>query len=414
MKESHTTDILILGAGIGGYETFRTLSKLLKRKGMKKRITIVDQNNYFTFVPMLHEVATGSIEPTHAAIPLRSLTYNTPHHFIQASVQHVDPTAKKVQTSMGDIVYTDACVIALGSTTNYFGTPGAEEHTYNVRTLEAAMTLKHDFLSALDTCGDDTLAINIVGGGYTGVEVAGQYCDLIRKDLNRLYPEKTISVTIIQSGDTVLPHMKKRVQERVCKRLTDQGVKIITNDRVTEVTKTSVILKSGATLESDITIWTAGFANLGPTFLDEGYNDRGRINVHNTFQMLAHEDVYAVGDIARIDGGDVTIAYPQLAEAAHLGGDYIAHHIANILKGKKTKPFVFKSKGQLMPVGDWWGVAEIGPFTLFGKLAWWIRRTVYVFFMPGTLRKLRIMFDWTIHSFGFRDFINIGTTKIKK
>lgn len=414
MNNDHTTDILILGAGIGGYETFRTLSKLLKRNRIQKRITIVDQNNYFTFVPMMHEVATGSIEPTHAAIALRSLIYSTPHHFIQAAVEHIDLTNKRVKTNMGAISYTDACVIALGSTTNYFGTPGATQHTYNVRTLEAAMTLKHDFLTALDTCSNNTLTVTIVGGGYTGVEVAGQYCDLIHTDLKKLYPEKTISVRIIQSGDTVLPHMKKRVQERVCKRLTDQGVEIITNDRVTKVTNNSVVLKSGKILESDITVWTAGFANLGPTFLDTGYNERGRIRVNTQLQMLDHPSVYAVGDIAHIEGGKNEITYPQLAEAAHLGGEYLAHHIANTLIGKRTKPFVFRSKGQLMPVGDWWGVAEIGPITLFGPLAWWIRRTVYVLFMPGILRKLRIVFDWTIHSFGFRDFINIGKHPIKE
>ena len=405
------TDILILGAGIGGYETFRTLSKSIKRKKLKKRITIVDQNNYFTFVPMLHEVATGSIEPTHCAIPLRALVAGSPHRFVQARVEHIDPDARAVQTSMGTITYSEACVIALGSTTNYFGTPGAKEHTYNVRTLEAAMELKHDFLSMLDSCDTDELHITIVGGGYTGVEVAGQYCDLVHKDLKKLYPEKTIGIRIVQSGDNVLPHMSKHVQKKVCARLMDEGVDIITGDRVTGVGKKHIVLKSGQTLDSDITIWTAGFANLGPTYLDSGFNDRGRINVTGELTMPDYDDVYAVGDIANITDPDTNIAYPQLAEAAHLEGEYIAHHIVRGLQGKKTKRFVFRSKGQLMPVGDWWGVAELGPITLFGKLAWWIRRTVYVMFMPGTLRKLRIIFDWTVHSFGYRDFINVHTKK---
>jgi len=408
MKESHTTDILILGAGIGGYETFRTLSKRLKRSGLEKHITIVDQNNYFTFVPMLHEVATGSIEPTHCAIPLRELTYNTPHTFLKASVEHIDPKKKQVQTDKGILSFNDYCVIALGSTTHYFNTPGAKEYSYNVRTLEAAMRLKHDFLSMLDIYKDETLTITIVGGGYTGVEVAGQYADLANKDIAKLYPEKKIHIRIIQSGDVILPYMPKNVQERVHTRLTEQGVEIVTKEKVTGVTKGSVRLQSRGSQKSDITIWTAGFENVAPHFLHTGYNTQGRIDVTGELTMIDHPDTYAAGDIANIVNPSTRIAYPQLAEAAHLEGEYIAHHIVKRIQGKtRQKHFVFQSKGQLMPVGDWWGVAQIGPFTLFGKLAWWIRRTVYVLFMPGILRKLRIVFDWTIHSFGFRDFIHV-------
>lgn len=410
MKKQYTTDILILGAGIGGFETFRTLSKLLKHTNPHLSITIVDRNNYFTFVPMLHEVATGSIEPTHAAIPLRELVHHSPHHFLKATVEHLDPVKKQVRTSVGTVSYTHACVIALGSTTNFFGTPGAEKYSYNVRTLEGAMTLKHNFLRLLDTCTDNTLSVSIVGGGYTGVEVAGQYIDFIEHEGQKLYQEKKIVLRIVEAGASVLASMPRHIQERVTRRLTDKGVDIIVGDRVTDVSAESITLEQRGALKSDLTIWTAGFKNIGATVMDTGVNERGRIDVTKELTVLDHADVYAIGDIANSIDPDTNISYPQLAEAAHLEGRYVAHHITRTLQGKSHKPFVFRSKGQLMPVGDWWGVAQIGPITLFGKLAWWIRRTVYVLFMPGILRKVRIVFDWSMHSIGYRDVINVEHT----
>jgi len=402
------TDILILGAGIAGYETFRTLKKYLRRYRLDKKITIVDKNNFFTFVPMLHEAATGSIEPAHAAIPLRELVHGSQHEFIKAAVKSVDPKKNVVKTNEHTISY-DYVVIALGSSINFFGTKGAAEHAYHVRTLSSAMQLRHDFLKTLETCHDNTLTMNIVGGGYTGIEVAGQYCDLAHDDIKKLYPEKTININLFQGGKTILPHMSTRVQQRVHKKLAALNTNIVTGNYVSEVEPDgSIALKNGEKFPGDMCVWTAGFSNLGPTYIDNKYcHDDGRILVCNHLHLKEEPTCYAIGDIAHIKDPKHDIAYPQLAEAAHKEGKYVGRHIARTIAKKKTPSFVFRSKGTLMPVGDWWGVAEIGPFTLFGRLAWWIRRTVYLMFMPGIMRKLRIVIDWTLHGFGFRHFTNI-------
>ncbi|MBI2436483.1 MAG: NAD(P)/FAD-dependent oxidoreductase [Candidatus Magasanikbacteria bacterium] len=401
------TDILILGAGIGGFETFRTLSKLLKRHNINKKITIVDENNYFTFVPMLHEVATGSIEPTHCAIPLRELIYKTPHEFINARVEYINPEKKQVTTHEGIIDYEFA-VIALGSVTNYFNTPGAEQYTHNVRSLISALKLKYELLGQLNNTHKEELNICIVGGGYTGVEIAGQLYDLALREVTQLYPHKKMSITLIHSGDTILNYMPKKVQDKVARRLEKKGVEILLNAKVSKVSNDAVVLADGKTLTSDLTIWTAGFENIGPHYMDPKYCcQKSRIQVTGELTMPDFPHTYALGDNAEILDPHTHIAYPQLAEAAHLEGRYLAHHILRTIHGKKNTRFVFHSKGTLMPVGDWYGVAQIGPFILFGKLAWWIRRTVYVMFMPGFWRKIRIVFDWTVHSFGFRHLINL-------
>lgn len=398
------TDILILGAGIGGFETFRTLEKKLDRKGLDKQITIVDKNNYFTFVPMLHEVATASVQMNHCAVPLRKLTANSRHQYIKTKAKQIYPEEKIVETNEGQISY-EYCVAAVGSKINYFGIQGTEEYTYNVRTLSAAMELHNDFLGFLEK-NQQEISINIVGGGYTGVEVVGQFDDMTT-DLQEFYPNKNFNIRIIQSSETVIPHMKQKVQQRVTQKLRREGVEVITNSRAKEITQDSVILDDNTKISSDFTIWTAGFANLGCDLVGEKYCKEGRINVNNHLHLDEFPSLYAVGDVANISDPETEITYPQLAEAAHHEGMYAAKHIVRCYQSKQTKPFSFNSKGTLLPVGDWWAVAEIGPFTFSGKFAWWLRRTVYVLFMPGILRKLRIVFDWTMYSFGSRDFIHI-------
>lgn len=394
------TDILILGAGIGGYEAFRSLQKEFKKHNIDKHITIVDKNNYFTFIPMLHEVAAGSIEPDHCAIPIRELIYGSSHTFIQTEVKRIYPEKKEVTTSEGTISY-DQCIVALGSTTNYFGVPGAAEYAYHVRSLRGAVSLHHALIEQLEDAKVRDINMVIVGGGYTGVEVAGQFCDFVKDEVRKIYPEKKVAIHIVESGDLLLKVMPNKVRKRITKRLRDQGIKMHLQSRVKKVTKKDVTLTSGEVIDSDITIWTTGFENIAPTFLAKSLTDHDRIPVTEHLYHEKYPSLFAIGDIMlRKDEAD--IPYPQLAEAAHKEGMYVAKYIARTEKGKKTKPFHFRAKGSLMPVGDWFGVLVIGKFVLFGRLAWWIRRTVYLAFMPGILRKIKIAIDWTIHSFGFR------------
>lgn len=409
MTELLKTDIVILGAGIGGYEAFRTLNGILKRRGIGARITIVDQNNYFTFVPLLHEVATGSVESTHASIPLRELVYGTPHSFVNAKIEKLDRVKKQVHTSSGIIEY-EYCVIALGSTVNYFKTLGAEKYAHHVRTLEDALYLKYALVRKLETCEGKAVNITVVGGGYTGVEVAGQYGTLKQGDIKKLYPNKSLNVRIIDPGKNILSNMKPGVQSRVKQRLEKLGVEFKLGCSVTEVGPESVTLNTGEKLVSEIVVWAAGFGNLGGNFVEESLCEKGRIKVDEYLRIVGDESCYAIGDIA-FAGNSTGTPFPQLAEVAHKEGEYIAKHIVASLKNKKINRFVFHSKGQLMPVGDWFGVAVVGNITIYGRLAWWMRRTVYVLYMPGILRKLRIVLDWTVHSFGFGHFIHLERKK---
>jgi NADH:ubiquinone reductase (H+-translocating) len=400
------TDIVILGAGIAGYEAFYAIKRHLFMHRIKKKITLIDKNNYFTFTPMLHEVASGSVQSTHCAIPARECTYDTPHEFWQAKVKKVIPEKKLVKTSEGEIQYK-YCVIALGSKTNYFGVKGARKHSFNVRSLVAASKLHQRFIELLEDKSKPVIDMAIVGGGATGVELAGQFDHLDDHDLKALYPEQEFNVKIVQAGDRILKFNHPKTQKAVIKKLKKDGVEVLLNSQVSEVTKNSVKTKDGRKIHSDITVWTAGFTNEGATYIDEKYCDRGLIKINENLQIPEHPEIFAIGDLALCINPDDETLYPKLGEIAHAQGAHLGGQFCRIFKKKPLKPFKHKLKGALIPIGDWWAAANLGKVHFSGRIAWWIRRTVYLAFIPGFLRKLRIVIDWTIHSLGFRHIVNI-------
>lgn len=202
------------------------------------------------------------------------------------------------------------------------------------------------------------------------------------------------------------------MQKKVSNRLTKYGVKIILNTPVQEIKKNQIVLLGGETLSSTFTIWSAGVKNIADLFLDQKFCEKGCISTNEFLEHKQFSSLYAVGDIALSFNKGAERPQPQLGETAHREGQYIGKHIFNKLKNKATKPFFFKSAGTLMPIGDWYGVAIIGKLIFFGRIAWWVRRTVYVLFMPGLLRKLRIVIDWTLHGLGFRYIIAIEKEKL--
>ncbi|MCX6779899.1 MAG: FAD-dependent oxidoreductase [Candidatus Magasanikbacteria bacterium] len=406
MPEKTKADILILGAGIGGYAAFKNLAKELKENNIDKKITLIDANNYFTFTPLLHEVASGSIEPGHATIPLQELVYGTSHQYIKTTVEKIFPEKNKVQTSIGDIEY-EYCVIAVGSGVNYYGIKGAAEFSYSVRTLRSAMQLRSSIIKKLESC-DRELDINVVGGGFTGIEVAGQVASLAQHDIKKLYPKTKINISIIQATDKLAPQLPPKAQEKIIAQLNKLKIKILFNAKVTEV-KASEILLGKETINSDFTIWCAGVENLAGYMMDASYCERDRIPVNNFLQHKMYANLYGVGDIACGSNKDETTTYPQIGEVAESQGLYVGQHLAYTLMKKTLPPFHFRSQGTLMPIGDNYGIIVFpNGFVLSGFIAWWIRRTVYIIFVPGFLRKLKIILDWTLNLFGFRYTVDIS------
>lgn len=411
MNQTLKTDILILGAGIGGYETFRSLEKQLRRAGIQKKITLIDQNNYFTFIPLMHEVAVGSVEPEHCTVALREIVAGTPHEFIKARVKSIDPTQKRIELDCPEIACDgltyDYCVVALGSTINYFSVPGAMENTYHVRTLENALSFRHALINRFDS-PDTHITISVVGGGPTGVEVAGHIAHLINIDLKRLYPKKTSIVRLIEKGPELASVLPLRARTLIAKRIRKLGVELMLNTGVNEVRPGELVLSTGQTIESDLTLWAVGIKNTAEEILPKEFCQNGRIPVNATLQHTLSPSLYAVGDMALYLNPKTGKPVPQLGETAHAQGQYVAKHMVAMLSNKTIKPFVFASKGSIMPVGEHYGIVVRGNLVFAGFFAWWVRRTVYVWFMPGIVRKLKIIIDWTLRLFGFADIISMN------
>jgi NADH dehydrogenase len=409
MQTTHT-DILILGAGIGGYETFRSLAHRLRKAGLNKKITIVDQHNYFTFVPLMHEVAVGAVEPQHATLSLAQLVAGTPHRFMKGRIKKIDPEKRHVELECFDNRCTnltyDYCVMSLGSTINYFGVPGAKERTYHVRTLENALTFRRALINRYDT-SDQHITISVVGGGPTGVEVVGQIAHLVNRDLAKFYPAKTRQVRIIERGAELASILPPKARVLVTKRLQKLGVEVLTGTGVKEVQDDALLLSDGRKIESDLTLWAAGMLNAADQLLPAEYCDRGRVIVNNHFESIKNKTLFAIGDNAFMVE-PVKDQLPQLGEAAHSAGKYVARYIAAQYRGHTLPPFAFHSKGTLMPIGERYGLLVRGNIVLHGFIMWWVRRTVYVWFMPGFVHKLKIVMDWTLRLFGSLDIISLN------
>lgn len=402
--QSSHADILILGAGMAGLGAFYQLKKLLRRHGLKKTITIVDQHNYFVLTPLLHEVAFGAVQPNQATIPIREIIHGTPHHFVRATVTSVQPATKTVETSVGSITF-DYCIMALGSAVNHYGTPGADENTFNVRTLAESLRLHKQLVKTLESSTPE-MNIVIVGGGATGVETAGQAAELRKKEIRALYPEKRTTITVVQQGPALLSAADPTLQRWAEAKLKKLDVRVLLNTTVKEVTANEIILGNGDRLASSLTIWTAGVKNTGDCFLSQEYCERGRITVTNSLQLPSHQHVYVAGDMSGAIDPKTKKPYAQYAQTAQSQGEYIARHIIASLKNQTMPPFRYRSLGTLLPIGNWYAIGRIGKLPISGWFAWWLRRTIYLMIHPGIDHKLRIAADWTFHSWDFSHHID--------
>lgn len=382
------SDIIIVGAGSGGFQSFVTLQKLIRKYRLNKTITLIDSQPFFTFVPLLHEVSAGTISGDAACVPLAPLV-RSPHQFLNTTVTRIDPTSKLVLTESGSISY-DHCIIATGSTTNFFGVSGAAEHAHTVRTRAEAERLA---AAIDDLCrGSAQATITVVGGGYTGVEVAGEIG-------HRMKHHKHVSVQLIHGRDDIAPTMPPALRKKSARALERLGVRLILNTRVTGVTPTHVEVTGADPIPSSLTIWTTGFLCTGDSLVvdpDGSLTDRGRYVVDDHLQTRAPH-VWAVGDVALItDPSRPKEFYPQLAESAYDAGIYLAHHIVHLYRNKTTKPFVFHQKGSLLPLGWWYAVGTIGRFSFSGWWLWIIRQGVYVVFLPTLRAKVRLVREWVV------------------
>ena len=367
--------VVIVGGGFAG------ANAVLGLRDSRVRVTLIDRNVYKTFQPLLYQVATAGLNPGDVTMFLRGLSLKVPNmRYRQGEVVGVDPERKVVTLNEGqrgdqELSY-DYLVLANGATTTYFGTPGAEEHAMPMYTRSQALAIRDRIFSELERSSreagisHDKLHVCIVGGGPTGVEIAGALADFRMQELDILYPEMdpgTLQVTVLQRGDELLKEFSDKYRQYAADELRDRGVTLRLGHGVKEVGYDHVVLDDDSILESDITIWAAGVAI--PEAVSEWglpQDKRGRLAVDDSLQVKGFPGVYAAGDIASQDE-----PLPQLAQPAIQTGAAVAKSIAADVKGKPRPEFAYTNLGTMATIGRHAAIAEI-PFVggLSGSVGW--------------------------------------------
>lgn len=406
------TKIVILGGGFGGLYTYFSLKKQFNCDEID--VTIINSTNYFLFTPMLHEVATGGLAHHQIVESIREVIYKSHAKLYVAKVESVDFEAKVVETTLGNLSY-DILVMALGSTTNYFNTPGAKENTFTLKNLSDAISMRANFIDAFESASSmlssedrsRELSFGVIGGGSTGVELVAETAELFLKTFSKYYKDSInpseISLYLINRGPEILMPFEKSLRTHALEILKKKGVKVLLNSGVKEVKENGVILDDGKFLSIKHMVWTAGVTPNIPILKNPAPLDKtGRIVVNEYLQIEKYPNVFAIGDIASVIlGGDRPL--PMLAQIAVKQGSLVGENIKNFILNKKLKKFSYTSSGELISLGHWQGVANIKGVKFSGPVAWFIWRTVYLFKFLSNSKKFKIAADWTLNVFYPRD-----------
>ncbi len=366
---------------------------------------------------MLPEVCSGALDVRHIVTPIRSQLPRT--NFVLAEVESIDVSGRTVcithaLTRVSQTLPYDHLVLALGSRTSTFGLPGVAEHTFALKTLDDAGRLRNHLVWLLEaadaTSGTEQrhrlLTIAIVGGGFTGVETAGEIVELFRSVLH-FYPhihKSDVRIVLVEAGKTLLLGLPPKMGSYAARRLSARGVDVRTGDGVASADANGMTLQSGARVESATIIWSAGVqpsAVVDATSLPK--TKRGAIVVDGDMQVHGFPAHWAVGDCAAIPDGKGGF-YPATAQHAIREGPRLAKNIIASLRDQPTQPFHFQSLGMMASLGARKAVAQLpNDFVLTGFPAWFLWRTYYLLRLPGADRKLRVAFDWTLDLIFSRD-----------
>lgn len=408
--------IVILGAGFGGVYTLLNLCKIYGRTDAD--ITIINRTNYFLFTPLLHEVATGALAHHSVVESLRAIIAKSGARLHVATVQKVQTAEKIVHTDAGSFSY-DVLVVALGATTNFYGIPGAAEHTLVLKDLYDAIKLRNAVIEACEQATNTTdcdarkqlLTFTVIGGGATGVELAAEMADLLFETVHKFYRgvvnTREITIHLATAGDSLLPQFHPALRKRAERALISKGVRVEYKKQATKVEKNRVTFADGSSVQSGTIVWVAGvMPEIVSTDVSLPLDARGRIIVENTLQVRGHNNIFALGDIAsreQSQGKAPPAALPMLAQVAVAEARVVADNVAAFVRGQTLRPFYYKSRGELVSVGSWHAVANILGTRWSGALAWFMWRTVYLFKFPSWSKKIKVAFDWTIDIFYPRD-----------
>jgi NADH dehydrogenase len=413
--------IVIVGGGFGGAYCAQALERRL-RAG-EAEILLLDRNNYFVFHPLLVEAGTGSLEPRHAVVSIRAFLKRA--RFVMGEVVGVDFDTRRLSylppggESPLQLPY-DHLVLAPGSVTRLPDVPGLRERGFEMKRLGDAVRLRDPAIRQLeraDASGDPRarrrmLHFVVVGGNFTGVEVAGEFRVFLRRASRRYQAvdPDDVRVTLVELGSRILPVLDEGLAAYASDRMRSCGTRIELGLSVARIDAESVTLTNGQTLESETVIWCAGIA---PSPLVERLalprDSRGYLLCERDLRVVGRADVWAIGDSA-VNPGPDGAPYPATAQHAVRQATHLAGNLASVLRGRPTRPCDIRSPGELAALGCRTAVARVFGIRLAGFPAWFLWRTVYLLKMPGLARKVRVALDWSMDLIFAKEAVQLGLT----
>jgi NADH dehydrogenase len=407
-NESAVKHVVIVGAGFAGLYCAKALASVAN-----VRVTLLEKNNYQQFQPLLYQVATASLAPSRAAFSLRSVLLKQANIDIHMTeIVSVDLARKTVGDRNGGTYTGDYLVLAAGSQANFFKVPGVEEFAFPLYSLRDAERLRSRLIQVFEAA-DEVIArdasvvlhLAVIGGGPTGVEMAGAVADICHRAPNKLYKNlrlQDVVITLINGKDEVLSGFTEKSKTYARRSLEKRGVKLLLNTQVKELTSGDILLEDGTRIPCSLAIWAGGLKAAplsNATNLQLGQGDR--IDVQPDLSLIDYPCVYALGDFANTGDGSGKLL-PQMAAVAQQAGRHCARNIAAHTKGSPTSAFAYFDKGVLAMIGRNAAIAEIGPprFTLTGFVAFIAWLGVHALLLTTLPAMMASCFEWAWNYFG--------------
>jgi NADH dehydrogenase len=396
-KEPH---VVIIGGGFGGLNA----AKALRRAPV--RITLVDRTNHHLFQPLLYQVATASLSPADIAVPIRSVFSRQRNvRVLMAEARGVDMAGRRVLLEHGALEY-DYLILAAGAANNYFGHDAWEQHARGLKNLDDALTIRERMLRAFEAAEREAdpearrrlLTFVVIGGGPTGVEMAGAFAELSRhvltRDFRSIDPTAT-RVVLVEAGPRILGAFAEPLGQRAEAQLASLGVELLKQRRVRDIDARGVWFEDGGSVSAATVIWAAGVqATPLARTLGVELDRAGRVKVGPDCSVPGHPEVFAIGDMSALrdrNGVDV----PGLCPAAMQQGRFVARCILDDLRGRARGGFAYLDKGSMATIGRSRAIAQVGRLRLWGMMAWLAWMLIHILFLIDFRNRFVVMFQWT-------------------
>ena len=398
--KDHQKRIVIVGGGFAGLN----LATRLTKSGYQ--IVLIDKNNYHQFQPLFYQVAMSGLEPSSIVFPLRKMFQKNKNFYIRvAEVLEIDTSSQQIKTELGELAY-DHLVLAIGADTNFFGNQHLAEMAIPMKTVSEAIYLRNQILTDLEEAlvtpdyekRQQLLDIVIVGGGPTGVEVAGALAEMKKYILPKDYPEMNcdeIDIYLLQGGDALLKGMSTNASEASLKYLQQLGVNVMLNSRVVDFDGAYVYIKGGDKIPAKKVIWAAGIQGNPMQGLPEDARCWGnRIRVNRFNQLPGFDNIYAIGDICYMEEPDFPEGHPQVAQVAMQQGKNLAKNFRLMEKDKPLEEFSYRDLGSMATIGRNLAVVDLPKWKFNGIFAWFVWLFVHLFQLMGVKNKIFVFINW--------------------